>query len=218
MRRGPLSLWLLIAAGVVAGGCNDAPSGPGGRELNRAPLAASRITVPARPGCSRRKATGLLFGIGTPRFDYVTSADSLVVDTTAAYDPWDPGEVPAAEYSEYYDYFSGGPCWDVYMRCIDACKTLPKKVDRAICYAACMDWYSGCVAEKYLPPSLRPCGTVTRISYDPESPDCDPYDGTSGGATSGGDNCHDEYVVIEISYDDGATWHKWWEGWATVCG
>jgi hypothetical protein len=222
MKRGRLPLRLLIAGGMVAGACTDAPSVPVARETIGAPLATSRIAVPARLPCSA-KGAGSPFRFETPRFNLTSSADSLVVDSTAAYEAWDPSEEPAAEFSEYYDPFSGDRCWDVYMQCIVACKKLPKKVDRAICYVACMDWYSGCVAEKYLPPSLQPCGTVTRISYDPESPDCDPYgdpsEGTSGdGGASGGDNCHDEYIVVEISYDDGVTWHKWWEGWASVCG
>jgi hypothetical protein len=218
MRRG--RWWLLLVIATVVGSCTDAPSGPASRDAARAPLAAPWITVPARPGCSAKKGAGSLFGRGKPRFGYSTSADSLKVDSTA-YEPWDPSEVPAVEYSSYYDLFSDEPCYDVYERCVAACTKLPKKVDRAICYIACMDWYSGCLAEKYLPPSLRPCGPVTTISYDPEPSECDPdgsFGSTGGGGTSGGANCHDEYTVIEISYDDGVTWHKWWEGWATVCG
>jgi hypothetical protein len=32
-----------------------------------------------------------------------------------------------------------------------------------------------------------------------------------------GGNCRTEYVVVEISYDNGATWSVYWEGYATVC-
>lgn len=41
--------------------------------------------------------------------------------------------------------------------------------------------------------------------------------GGSGGDEGGGTTCTTEYVMIEVSYDDGATWEVWWEGEATVC-
>ena len=43
--------------------------------------------------------------------------------------------------------------------------------------------------------------------------------GGGGGADDGGGgwSCSTEYVVIEISYDGGATWQTWWQGYATVC-
>lgn len=41
--------------------------------------------------------------------------------------------------------------------------------------------------------------------------------GGSGGGDGDGTNCHVEHVVIEVSYDNGATWETWWEGDATVC-
>lgn len=59
--------------------------------------------------------------------------------------------------------------------------------------------------------------------YDPYDPDqvvaSDCESGGDGGAGGlpGGLNCWAEYMVIEISYDGGKTWHVWWEGWGTVC-
>jgi hypothetical protein len=41
-------------------------------------------------------------------------------------------------------------------------------------------------------------------------------DGSGGGGGSGL-TCENDYVVIEVSYDDGATWEVWWEGNAQVC-
>lgn len=56
--------------------------------------------------------------------------------------------------------------------------------------------------------------------YDPYGPDC-PGSGSGGGDESGGVGgggaCHQEHVVVEISYDNGATWSVYWEGYATVC-
>lgn len=40
---------------------------------------------------------------------------------------------------------------------------------------------------------------------------------SSGGGGGNTTTCHDEYVYVEISYDDGATWVVIWEGYAQVC-
>jgi hypothetical protein len=70
------------------------------------------------------------------------------------------------------------------------------------------------------------CFQVEYDPYDPDGDDCgDRGDGggTGGGGDGGGGDggggftCHTEYVVIEISYDGGNTWHVYWEGEATVC-
>ncbi|HEY0154158.1 MAG TPA: hypothetical protein VGB92_19245 [Longimicrobium sp.] len=72
------------------------------------------------------------------------------------------------------------------------------------------------------------CGNEYQLVYDPYDPysptdagdDCERSgDGSGGdsGDASGGDSCRSEYVVIEVSYDDGATWQVYWEGYATVC-
>jgi hypothetical protein len=60
--------------------------------------------------------------------------------------------------------------------------------------------------------------------YDPYAPEedfwCTPDDGGGGGSegdSGEGGSCRTEMVAIEISYDDGATWHLLWEGPATVC-
>ena len=66
--------------------------------------------------------------------------------------------------------------------------------------------------------------------YDPSQP-CGPGgtggsgggSGGSGGSGSGGTGgvsgggCTQEYIYIEVSYDNGGTWSTWWEGMATVC-
>jgi len=41
--------------------------------------------------------------------------------------------------------------------------------------------------------------------------------GSGGGSGGEEDNCTTEYVVVEVSYDDGVTWQTVWEGYATVC-
>jgi hypothetical protein len=43
--------------------------------------------------------------------------------------------------------------------------------------------------------------------------------GSSGGGGSGAGSmsCRWEYMIIEISYDGGKTWHVWWEGWGQTC-
>lgn len=58
--------------------------------------------------------------------------------------------------------------------------------------------------------------------YDPAGPDTCKDSGPGGGSSGddgevGGSNCKTEYIVIEISYDDGETWSVWWEGYAKVC-
>jgi hypothetical protein len=60
--------------------------------------------------------------------------------------------------------------------------------------------------------------------YDPYDPDqvstaddCSSGSGDTGSGENGGWNCWYEYMVIEISYDGGKTWHLWWEGWGRVC-
>lgn len=119
MRRGTLWLPLLLAGTVVAGACTDMPSAPVSRDTMWAQLPASRITVPARSECSAKLGAGAAFGIGGPSFNYtIETAGPLTVDPTVEYDPWDPGEVPVAEYSGYYDAASGEPCWEQYMHCI----------------------------------------------------------------------------------------------------
>ena len=66
-------------------------------------------------------------------------------------------------------------------------------------------------------------GSLQPIAYEPGY---DPYEssggctgggsGTSGGG--GGSGCHSEYAIVEVSYDGGATWQKFYEGYVTVCG
>ena len=80
--------------------------------------------------------------------------------------------------------------------------------------------------------TIRPCQSGSEFAtydpYDPfdecnsDTPTITPGTGGGGGggggdSGSGGSNCHTEYVVIEISYDDGATWETYWEGNANVC-
>jgi hypothetical protein len=64
-------------------------------------------------------------------------------------------------------------------------------------------------------------GSAEYDPYDPDqivSSDCETGGGDGGGGTGGGGlNCWDEYMVIEISYDDGQSWQVWWEGWGRVC-
>jgi hypothetical protein len=57
-------------------------------------------------------------------------------------------------------------------------------------------------------------------SFDPYEPggDCSDDAGGTGGTGGNSTGCPMEYVYVEISYDDGATWIVLWEGWAEVCG
>ncbi|MEW5929861.1 MAG: hypothetical protein AB1941_20605 [Gemmatimonadota bacterium] len=69
------------------------------------------------------------------------------------------------------------------------------------------------------------CGGDLTFVYEPVYDPYDPYgpedgcDGSSGGgdggAGGGGDNCHVEYIYIEVF--NGSSWDVWWEGNATVC-
>ncbi|HEX8213051.1 MAG TPA: hypothetical protein VF584_22945 [Longimicrobium sp.] len=70
------------------------------------------------------------------------------------------------------------------------------------------------------------CHQLEDDPYDPYSPTDDPGcpGPDSGGSTDGGGGgegdkpaCRTEYVLIEISYDNGVTWEVYWEGYATVC-
>lgn len=75
--------------------------------------------------------------------------------------------------------------------------------------------------------TIRPCSSGSELlTYDPYNPDdCSdetptyPEPGGGGGSSGGGgdSSCHTEYIVIEISYDDGATWETYWAGYAQVC-
>lgn len=81
--------------------------------------------------------------------------------------------------------------------------------------------------------TIRPCTSESEFAstdpYDPYDPadDCTddtptyPQPGRGGGGdpTDGetGSSCRQEYVVIEISYDNGDTWFVYWEGNATIC-
>jgi len=64
--------------------------------------------------------------------------------------------------------------------------------------------------------ACAPGTSFTNVSYDPyASPESGCEDGGSDGTAAG---CHEEYVYVDMSYDDGATWTTVWEGYATVCG
>lgn len=39
----------------------------------------------------------------------------------------------------------------------------------------------------------------------------------TGGGGGGGLTCHEEYVIVEESYDGGRTWYVVWEGYAEIC-
>jgi len=60
----------------------------------------------------------------------------------------------------------------------------------------------------------------SQIIYDPDQQE--PCPGGGGGGGGGGDDpsgssCTSEFIVIEVSYDNGATWSTWWQGYANVC-
>jgi hypothetical protein len=65
----------------------------------------------------------------------------------------------------------------------------------------------------------------SQIIYDPSTPPDQTCPGGGGGGGTGGgggsgpggSTCTSEYIYIEISYDGGATWSVWWEGYASVC-
>jgi hypothetical protein len=93
-----------------------------------------------------------------------------------------------------------------------------------------IDFYAGAVSScSGGGTAVAPSPEVLAASYDPYDPysapssftDCadatgDPGSGGSSGSGSGA-GCSQEYVYVEVSYDDGATWQVLWEGWATVC-
>ena len=70
-------------------------------------------------------------------------------------------------------------------------------------------------------------GCETQLIYDPDQPcpggggggggEPTVTPGGGGGGGGGGTTCHQEWVIIEVSYDGGATWSTWWEGYANVC-
>jgi hypothetical protein len=116
---------------------------------------------------------------------------------------------------------SGDHCYDEYLKIIAACRKLPKKVDRAICYAAAMDWYVNC---KFPMPSCKKSVTTLHAvpivgegssrSDDESTCDTDPGSGGSGGTGGGtGEDC--QWEDWEISYDGGMTWEYWGTYW--VC-
>lgn len=55
------------------------------------------------------------------------------------------------------------------------------------------------------------------------APETDPWGNPSCGSTDAGDGgdggktCTTEWIVVEISYDEGLTWEPYWQGYAQVC-
>jgi hypothetical protein len=60
------------------------------------------------------------------------------------------------------------------------------------------------------------------IEYDPyaesgnDATECPSGSGSGGGGAEGG-GCRMEWLIVEISYDAGASWHTLWEGYGWVC-
>ena len=68
------------------------------------------------------------------------------------------------------------------------------------------------------PPPQTPAGCAYQVFYDPDT--CsDPGNVGNGTGGVGGppQQCPLEWVVVEISYNGGATWSVLWAGWATTC-
>jgi hypothetical protein len=70
------------------------------------------------------------------------------------------------------------------------------------------------------------CGDFDQLSYQsygsPSPIDPESYIGGGSGGGGGDDeesdaDCPTEYVIIEVSYDNGVTWQVWWEGEISVC-
>jgi hypothetical protein len=64
-------------------------------------------------------------------------------------------------------------------------------------------------------------GSGPDATYDPynqfEGSDGCESEGSSSGGGGNTATCWNEYIYVEISYDDGATWEIIWAGWAQVC-
>ena len=45
-----------------------------------------------------------------------------------------------------------------------------------------------------------------------------PEGGTGGGPSGGGIECHSEWQIVEISYNNGLSWTTIWSGYVDVCG
>ena len=73
----------------------------------------------------------------------------------------------------------------------------------------------------YGPAFANDAGTVHNgghIVPPPENEPCPPSGGAGGGGGGGGPECTQEYIILEINYNDGTGWHTLYEGYVTVCG
>jgi len=68
------------------------------------------------------------------------------------------------------------------------------------------------------PPPPPPAGCEYQVFYDPDTCTSTGNPGNGTGGVGGYPNpCPVQWVVVEISYNGGATWSVLWEGWATTC-
>lgn len=69
------------------------------------------------------------------------------------------------------------------------------------------------------PTSCNEEDNLFSASYNPASANEPICDSGPGGGGTGTENpsCTDEYIIIEVSYDNGETWHLWWQGWVKSC-
>lgn len=214
VRRAVLLSGLSICAALVTSACYDNPI--------VGPPSDRAVAHTAFHGDTCRVAISLF---SAPR----ERTSDLYLDDTGDFEP--------IEADEPLDMAGGDYCTDEYNRLIAKCRTLRKKVDRAICYAAAMDWYVNC---KYpwdkcgeqdaniVPGDLARLSTTssTRTGsrdllthplsdvVDPIGP-CDLGNGTPAGAGGGTDYPGCSYEMWEISYDGGLTWEFF--GWVWVC-
>lgn len=196
----------VLVAVLIISACSDslAPSIDTGDDLTaRAVLAEARCRATI---ASVRSALSLLEQNTGPSAN--VSASSYDED----FEPIEDDEPTG------YEFPDDGFCWEQYMKLIKACKKLPKKVDRAICYAAAMNWYADCL---FPPP---PCGGQTSIAGiivpglslavgggDDPCPGGGGGGGVGGGGGGGGDtpvrcNCQQWHW-----YEDGRLMYSWWE-------
>jgi hypothetical protein len=141
--------------------------------------------------------------INFPQFgpvDYYGQPDPVI--STDGTKRWTTPTANVTCFLDWYYTYPGSPQMDTY-------------------YRWHINFYGGTVSN---------CSGSTQLQDDPGGP-YDPYSewgdtcsddptlsGSGGEGGGGGADCHEEWVVIEISYDDGGTWETWWEGYATVCG
>jgi hypothetical protein len=178
LRRSSIAAAVGLCVVLVVAGCREdaivAPSAKSATDILMTGLSHSPC-----------KATG-------PSLSPHVEGDVLTMGD-GAIDPIGADEPTGDEVSSSNSY-----CDQEYRRLITGCRKLASRVNRAICYAASMDWYASCLH----PQAPGRCGGTALDGTAIDDSQCTDDNGAGGGGVD--PVCG--FEEWEISYDGGATW------------